>query len=112
MQRNGQSITTTDAVNNSGKLEFNFPKNLKVGDGYQIKVANTTNANEQAISKQFKIKRKIPLVVKLLPIAILGGVAAAVLGGGSKGGGESTSPTPPDKGGVPNDVLPEPQTNP
>lgn len=112
LQKDGQPITSIDAVINSGKSDFNFPKNLKTGGGYQMKVVNTQNANEQAISKEFKIKRKIPLVVKLLPIAIIGGVAAAVIGGGSKDGGENVSPTPPENKETPSDVLPEPQTNP
>lgn len=114
LQRNGQAISSTDAINNSGKMEFNFPKNLKTGDGYQIKIVNNVNANDQAISKEFKIKRKLPLVVKFLPIVILGGVAAAVLGGGQKSESPSQPPaTPPDtNGGGTNDNLPAPPANP
>jgi hypothetical protein len=50
-------------------------------------------------------------VVKLLPIVILGGVAAAVLSGSPKP--ESYTLSPPDNdGGGTNDSLPAPPANP
>jgi hypothetical protein len=112
LQKDGQAISNTEAVTNSGQSDFSFPQNLKVGGGYQLKVSNTTNANELAISKEFKIKRKIPLVVKLLPIAIVGGVAAAVLGGSKKSSESAPATDVPPPNESPTDILPTPDLPP
>jgi len=59
-----------------------MPKNTKAGS-YKLKVAAGNDPDNAAISTEFIIKKKLPLVVKLLPLFAIGaGVYVLTTGGG------------------------------
>jgi hypothetical protein len=75
-------------VNNSQAFTWSVPKEMK-GKGYSLKISN---AAEQSSSDLFRIRRKVPLVFIIAPVALIGG-AVALLGGGEKPG-ETASDLP------------------
>lgn len=80
---------------NTGNYSWNIPTDLK-GSGYNVKLFNVNEPNAAVFSGTFKIKGKLPLAVKLLPIAAAGGVAALLLGGGGGGDGDCQDPCNPN----------------
>ncbi|HEX8548981.1 MAG TPA: hypothetical protein VF691_18590 [Cytophagaceae bacterium] len=98
LQKSGSSILSIPYSGANSMADLSIPKKTKPGSDYAIKL---TTANG-AVSTNIKIKRKIPLALKIAPVVILGGVAAILLtgGNGNDGGGEDKAPeedlpTPP-----------------
>lgn len=70
---------------NNGSYTLSVPSSAKPGKDYRIKITDSKNGDEVIYSPFFKVKPKLPLLVKVLPILAVGGVAASLGGGGSKG---------------------------
>jgi hypothetical protein len=58
---------------NTGKYAWEIPVNVQPGDNYRLKVSSLGDPNNYRFSPFFTIKRKIPTVLKIVPL----GVAAA-----------------------------------
>ena len=67
-----------------------IPKNVKPGKDFRIAAISI---DKRVISTRFRITRKVPLVVILLPLVAGAGAAVAILAGGS-----DDPPTTPDNG--------------
>lgn len=80
---------------NNGAFSMSFPSGLKPGKDYRIKITDSKNAEDIVYTGYFKVTPKIPVVLKVVGVAVIVG-AVAVLAGGSKGGGTggSTDTTP------------------
>ncbi len=78
---------------NNGVYSWQVPSGTKTGS-YQLKVTGSTSGD--AISPNFKVKAKIPLLLKVLPIVAVGAVAAIVIGGGGGPDKVSDLPVPPE----------------
>lgn len=59
-------------INNSGNYNLQLLPTLKPGNNYRIKISDSRNPEEYVYSESFTVKRKIPLLVKAVPIAIIG----------------------------------------
>jgi len=79
---------------NNGSYMLTIPSNAKPGSDYRLKITDSKSNEDVVYSPLFKVKPKIPTVVKLLvPIVLIGGGAAALGGGGKKDtGGNNTAP--------------------
>ena len=66
----GRRVGTIASTINDGQYEWDIPQSTKPGKGYAVKVSSTSSSQTDTGS-EFTIRRKIPLLVKLLPIAIL-----------------------------------------
>lgn len=89
-------ITETE---NSGQYIWNIP--VKLGKGsYSIKISTSgeSSASESASSKTFTIKPKIPLVYKILPAVVVGGIIA-ILSSGKEGSSNELPVAPEPNGG-------------
>ena len=75
-------VEDLQAVPNDGKWEWDIPKDLKSGKDYKIK---STADGRTGFSPVFRISPKIPLVLKALPIALVGGVVYIIISSGSTG---------------------------
>ncbi|MCB0491591.1 MAG: GPI anchored serine-threonine rich family protein [Cyclobacteriaceae bacterium] len=75
---------------NSGSYTLDIPSKAKTGGDYKLKISDTRNNDEVIWSSPFKVKTKVPLFLKILPVAAIGG-AAAFVGGGGGGEGPGTS---------------------
>jgi len=74
------------------------PPKTKTGKNYHMRFSNSKNPEEIVFSKPFKIAPKIPLLVKILPAAAIGGAILFI--GGNSGGGAS------EGSGIPNPPVP------
>lgn len=79
-------------VANSGSYEMIIPTSVKPGKGYYFLVSDSKNKDQVMRTPPFQVKRKVPLGIKLIPVAIVGGAAMLVA---PKSGAENIS-GPPD----------------
>ena len=91
IQKSNVPISKSQIVENSGLYSWNLPADLKPGDTYSVQILDTKNLIREETSENFTVKRKIPLVYKIVPIAVAGGVAAVLL----LNNDESGIPEPP-----------------
>ena len=68
--REGREIGTIVNTINDGQYEWDVPNSTKPGKGYTVKVSSTSSSQTDT-GEEFAIRRKIPLLVKLIPIAII-----------------------------------------
>lgn len=68
---------------NNGTYALSIPLQAKKGDNYRLKITDSRNNEEVIYSPFFKVRPRIPLLIKVLPIVVVGGVVAALAGGGS-----------------------------
>ena len=95
---NAGKTTTIAETKNTGQFAWAAPADLKTGSGYQMRLIS---GGQITNSESFSVKSKIPLLLKLSPVLLIGGAAAALGGGGGGGGGGGTPdaddlPIPPD----------------
>ena len=94
LQRNGVPLSESLVVDNNGLFAWEIPSKAKAGKGYSVQISNTENALQEETSAEFSLKRKIPLVYKLVPLAVIAGTTAIVLLNNNTN--ESGIPEPPN----------------
>lgn len=73
---NGDTRVWTQAnVGNSGSYEITIPKSVKTGKQYRFKVSDNKNKDDVVYTGEFIVRRRIPLIVKIIPVAVVGGLA-------------------------------------
>lgn len=77
---------------NNGSYSLNFASRLKPGKGYRIKMTDSKHADDFIYTQKFKVRRKFPLLLKVLPILAGGYFATQLISGG---GDENSLPNPP-----------------
>ena len=71
---------------NNGTYLMSIPSHVKTGKDYRIKITDAKNSGEAVYTGYFKVAPKVPLMLKVLPVLVVGGVAAVALSGGDSGG--------------------------
>lgn len=84
---------------NNGSYSFSIPSNAKPGKDYRIKFTDSRSNDEIIYSSYFTVTPKVPMLLKIAPIVIVGGAAAVLLGGGG-GGGKDPNPNPNPTGDI------------
>lgn len=84
LQQEGQKILEISRVPNNGTYNWSIPKNRKTGKNFRL-VATSNGQNAQ--SAYFKIGNKVPLALKILPVAIVAGLVAVLVSGGNGNSG-------------------------
>jgi len=88
---------------NNGTYALTVPSNAAKGDDYRLKITDSKSNEEVIYSPFFKVRPKIPLLVKVLPVVVVAGAVVALSGGKKESGGGTSSngpiPTPPLPGG-------------
>jgi len=79
---------------NNGTYVLNISSSAKTGSDYRLKFSNARNNEEVIYTPDFKVKPKVPLLLKVLPILVIGGGVAA-LGGSKKDAGATDIALPP-----------------
>ena len=100
LYKGGQRISGEMNQPNNGGHTFFIPAQSKKGNDYRIKISDTRNSDDILFTKDFKVRAKIPMLLKAIPVLAIGG-AAAFLAGGSGGGGGTDTPSDPEIPGVP-----------
>jgi hypothetical protein len=102
LYKGGERISSETNHPNNGSYALSIPSNAKKGDDYRLKITDAKSTDDVIYSPFFKVRPKLPLLLKVLPIVVIGGAVAALGGGGKKdnGGGSSSSggsklPDPP-----------------
>ena len=62
-------------VENNNALSWKIPNNIKAGSNYSIRLTDVTDPMQPAVSSNFQIKPKIPLLVKLaVPVVVIAAI--------------------------------------
>jgi len=78
---------------NSQKFSWSIPMNIRPGDNYVVRVTKADSAEIISMTQPFIIKRKIPLLLKLIPLVAVGAVFV-VVATGSENPTSDDLPTP------------------
>lgn len=74
LYKQGERITTFPNIPNVGNYSLTFPQSIKPGKDYTFRISDTKNKDEVVNTGEFVIVRKIPLLVKAVPVVLIGGV--------------------------------------
>lgn len=66
-----KKIHTFPNLANVGHYSLEFPVHIKPGR-YKFRISDAKNKDEVVYTTEFKIKRKYPLLLKVLPVAVIG----------------------------------------
>lgn len=75
-------LRVAEFIDNTGAYNWKIPKSVK-GKNYKLVLTSTSNTTEPVASNEFKVKPRTPLLVKILPVLVAGGVAVFLSGGGT-----------------------------
>jgi hypothetical protein len=68
LYRNGNKITSFPNIANVGHFTLNLPSDVKPGKNYTFKISDTKNKDQVVNTLPFRVKRKIPLLIKAIPL--------------------------------------------
>ena len=88
-------ITSFPNIANVGHYTMTIPTTVKPGKGYKFKITDTKNKDQIVYSASFGVTRKIPLILKILPVGLLG-AAGYLAASGNKGPSNTPDPLKPD----------------
>jgi hypothetical protein len=91
-----KKVASFTDIANTGKYKLTLPTNVKPGSNYKFKITDTKNKDEVVYTGNFTVKRKVPLLLKVIPILGVGALAATLGGSGSKGAKEIVDPVNPN----------------
>lgn len=80
--KGGQTIDTQPNQPNNGTFSLFIPPHTTVGKDYSVRITDTKDQENVTASQPFAVTRKVPLLLKMVPILAIGGVVAALAGGG------------------------------
>lgn len=64
---------------NVGTYSLEFPSYVNPGKGYRFRISDSKNKEDVVYTNTFKIKRKVPLLLKAIPAALVGAGLYALL---------------------------------
>lgn len=79
LYRGDKLVHTFPNVANASEHKMILPTSIKPGSSYFFRVADSKNPDQVVITAPFRIKRKVPLLLKALPIAALGAAIPFIL---------------------------------
>jgi hypothetical protein len=95
LYKGDKKVLTIPNIANVGHYKLTLPKDVKPGKDYRFRISDTKNKDEVVYTGSFIVKRKTPLLVKILPVVAVG-VGVMLLGGGDDGPGNIPDPPDPD----------------
>lgn len=78
LYRGNKKITTYPNIANVGEYKMKF-EGVRPGKNYILKISDSKNKDDVVVTDSFRIKRKTPLIVKLIPLAVGGYFIAKLL---------------------------------
>ncbi|MFC2126032.1 Ser-Thr-rich GPI-anchored membrane family protein [Bacteroidota bacterium] len=95
LYRSGKQIYRIPDLKNTGTYTWQVPSNVKPGDSFKFMMTVSDSPSTGTSSETFKIKRKIPRVVYVIPsVAILGVATYLIISDVTK---EEPLPMPPNR---------------
>ena len=92
--RDDRKIRTISRTSNDGSYQWVVPMDAKPGQGYSIKISSTSSTQFHQ-GGYFSVKRKIPLAIKLIPLAVAAPLVIILTDDGGSSG-PRILPAPPD----------------
>ncbi|MFM8349175.1 MAG: hypothetical protein ACKOAR_14125 [Bacteroidota bacterium] len=65
-----RKVSTFDNIANVGRYDLRFD-NVKPGRGYRFRISDVRNKDELVITDTFALRRKVPLLLKMVPLAAI-----------------------------------------
>lgn len=75
LYRGDHKVWAQPPVANTGSHEIVIPTHVKPGTDYHFRITDTKNKDDIVNTGSFRIKRKIPLALKIVPLFVVAGVA-------------------------------------
>jgi len=72
LYKGDELITVIPNVANSGNYDLVLPTSVKAGDGYHFIIADSKNRDQMMITPEFGVRRKYPLLLKAVPVVLIG----------------------------------------
>jgi hypothetical protein len=88
---------------NNGSFSLFVPQHSAVGKDYSIRITDSRNAEDVVTSQPFSVTRKVPMLLKVIPILAVAGVVGVLA---SKGGGGPSDPPPGDSDDIELPIFP------
>ena len=79
-RNNVAQLRIAEKIDNTQSFTWKMPKGQKAGKDYLVRIYNAGKPTELANSQVFNIKPRVPLLLKIAPVIVVGG-AVAFLGG-------------------------------
>jgi hypothetical protein len=77
---NGEKkVHTFPNLANVGHYSLEFPSHISPDKNYRLRISDTKNKEEVVFTEEFRIKRKIPLLFKAIPLAAVGYAAYFIM---------------------------------
>ncbi len=67
-----KKVHTFPNLANVGHYSMTLPAHIKPGKGYRFRISDAKNKDEVVYTTEFRIKRKVPLVLKAVPVVLVG----------------------------------------
>jgi hypothetical protein len=77
---NDLKLRVAEKIGNTQHFTWTIPKGGVVGKEYILRISNAANATELSNSQFFAVKPKVPLLLKIAPVLVVGGVVAFLSG--------------------------------
>lgn len=90
-----EKVTSFPNIANVGHYTLTMPLTVKPGKGYRFMITDTRNKDQIVFSSDFGVSRKIPLLVKAVPVVLLAG-GIYLLTAGSDGPEDIPDPITPE----------------
>jgi hypothetical protein len=90
--KDGNLISSQPNQPNNGTYSLYIPPHTAIGKDYALRITDTKDADNISTSQTFAVTRRVPLLLKVVPILAVGGLVAVLAGGGEGGGGGGGDP--------------------
>jgi len=94
LYRGEKKVTSFPNIANVGQYTLRFDGNVRPGKNYRLKVSDAKNKDDVVWTEKFKVKRKTPLLLKMLPMLGVG-YLATTLAGKNNGSNDIVDPPTP-----------------
>ena len=89
--KGGQRVAGELNQPNNGSFSLFIPEHAAVGKDYAIRITDSRNSEDVVTSQPFTVTRKVPMLLKVVPILAVAGVVGVLASKG--GGGPGDTPT-------------------
>ncbi len=91
------SVPLNNVAASIGKASVKIPKNIKPGDNYRFRIIDSKNKDDVVYTDAFRVKRKIPLLLQVVPLAVAGYVVYTLAKPGPEATPEIPDPITPNE---------------
>lgn len=80
--KGGQRVDGALNQPNNGNFSLFIPQHAAVGNDYALRITDSRNGEDVVTSQPFSVTRKVPMLLKVIPVLAVGGVIAVLASGG------------------------------